>query len=289
MYTLLKISLNTKSKLILSGLLAVLVGSPIASIIVYVTDSLAPLALIAVLWLMIYLVADKVVTIVAGALVKLLGLGSRVLGLETMESVLDEDDEEEEDEEEYDYEAMEDKAFIVWALIKTIHDEIAGKRTGKSIYMAIMDAGIPIDVYPYPRDASEEEKLETELDIEMVDIDAKMSLDGRRIIVFVPIRDFASILEMAERGGNERIVVRTREEAEVIFKLARSIAGLYSGGSKGLTLYLAFKSLVQLRIKGLIEISDEFIDSLAFAEGEVGNIVKRQVLEELGLSSKRKR
>jgi len=270
------ISLDTKSKLILSGLLAVVIASPVASALVYLTNSLSPLFILPVAWVALYLAADRIMTIIAGGIAGLLSAGSRILRIEQV------DEEDEELEEETDYGSIEEKSFIVWALIKTLHDHITGERHGKKIYMAVVDGGIPIDVYPYPRDAREEEKLDSELELEVIGIESKMSLDGRRVIVFIPVAELSRLLEMAERAGNEGLVVASKEEANTLFRLVESLSSLYGGGSRGLTLYLAFKTLVQLRMKGLIDISDEHLDILAHSQGEVGRIVKRKVMEELG-------
>jgi len=191
------------------------------------------------------------------------------------------DVEEDYDYEDYEEEPDEDELLLVWGLVKSLNDEMAPHGGGhtRRIYLVSVDEGLPVEIYP----PNEELLYELTYDSSSADngIVAEEA-DNGDVRVYVPLDTVRVLGETARRGEGEKAVVEELEEAEALYRLARALASLYTS-DKLMRSYLAYKSILKLRLKGAIVLPDEILEYLPLEEVDVKQRVKRQLSEELGL------
>jgi len=167
--------------------------------------------------------------------------------------------------------------LLAWGLAKSLVGEIAGRSW--SVYVAAHDGGVIYYVYPenYGEDVY---KLVDEDVLE----DITVARAGEKSYLVILSEDVVETLyHMAMEGSGERLVVETRDQLELVYRLAKSIAKAHLGNPPEAYIdYVAYKTVVKLALKDIIKAPQEMLDKIPDIDSDTMKRIKRQVDEELG-------
>ncbi len=142
------------------------------------------------------------------------------------------------DDEEDDYDIESDKLYVVWSLIKTLNNMITGK--DMDIVILVGEEGIPLLAYP-------EKGLAHVLDTGIVNEDElrTIKVDGKTLVVYIPVKDARKILSMAEDG--ERLKIKTHDDIMLLYTISYQLASQANEDApEEYKKYIALKSLIKL-------------------------------------------
>ncbi len=238
--------------------------------------TILPLALV-----IYYAVAEKLLEGAASIAVRFLELGDRLLNY--MDSFDNDDFDEEYEGETLDF--PDEHLLYVWGLASSIQREISPSKK-LNTYIVVIDEGFPVEIYPYP---SENDAIDLNDLTSSEDFSFKAEIrDDRTAIIYVPLDVFESLAKACERGEGERIKIEKDYEAIALYHLAKTIASMYEDKNDVLLSYLAYKAILKLRNKGVVQVTDEVLDELPLGDSKTKLLIRRQVSEELGFKSSAK-
>ncbi len=249
---------------------------PMTFVLFYSTDN--PLVFLSLppAFIIYYIIAERFLEGAAGFVVRFLELGDKLL---SFAGNFDDDfDPEEINDSSLDF--PDEHLLYVWGLANSIQNEITPTKRF-SIYVIVIDDGYPVEIYPYPNEQGSMDLDESAFSLEKV-FKAEIR-NNRTVLVYVPLDIFEILGRACERGDGEKIKINDEKEALALFSLTKILASTLGSQDERINSYIAYKTVLKLKKKGLLLIDDSYIDSLPLGDSRTKFLIKRQVNEELGL------